>query len=231
MTKKQIIKLLYWFLASVLIAFLLQNSIPEFWSAWLIALFLLPIALVVKYSLKKTEKFKGFKRWLRYFFLTIISLYWGYLAIAIAYWYFLELNAEHLDKVLINPVFIWILIGFFVLLDFVLFKKHYQKQSETISIYSNRKRTSIRIDNIAFVESRGDFTIVNLKDGSQLKTSIKISDWTKRLDDFLRIHRSFLINTDVSTFKGNEILVNGKWILPISRGYKQNVMAFFGIDQ
>lgn len=227
MKKIQIFKISYWLVASLLIALLLQNSIPFFLNAWLIALFLLPAAFIVKFGIEKTKSYKGFKKWLRYFFLAIISLYWGYIAITITYWYFLELRSDSLEKILINPIFIWIIIGFFVLLDFVLFKKVGPNETEVVSIYSNRKKTIIQIKNIAYIESRGDFTMATLKDGSEYKNTIKISEWEKKLKNFLRIHRSFLVNTNLTTLKGNEVIVNAEWTLPISRSYKKEVVGHF----
>lgn len=140
MIKHQFLKTLYWLIASVLIAFLLQNSIPYFWNAWLIALFFLPAAFIVKYGIEKTKLLKGLKKWVRYLLIAVTSLYWGYIAVTAAYWFFLELKADALEKILINPIFIWMMIGFFVLFETILFKKVKTVNNETISIYSDRKK-------------------------------------------------------------------------------------------
>lgn len=227
MNKNHLFKILYWLIASISLALLLQNSIPVFWNAWLIALFLLPAAFILKYGIEKTKSLDGFKKWIRYFFLAIMSLYWGYIAIIIAYWYFLELKSDSIEKILINPIFIWVIIGFFALLEFVLFKKANQSQASVVSIYSNRKKTIIQIKNIAYVESRSNFTLVILKDGSEYKNIIKISEWENRLENFLRIHRSFLVNTNLTTLNGNAVIVNAEWTLPISRSYKKEVLEHF----
>ena len=227
MNKNQLFKIVYWLIASISLALLLQNSIPVFWNAWLIALFLLPAAFLLKYGIEKTKPLDGFKKWIRYFFLAIMSLYWGYIAIIITYWYFLELKSDSIEKILINPIFIWVIIGFFALLEFVLFKKANQSQSNVVSIYSNRKKTVIQINNIAYVESRSNFTVVILKDGSEYKNIIKISEWENRLENFLRIHRSFLVNSNLTTLNGNAVIVNAEWTLPISRSYKKEVLKHF----
>lgn len=227
MTKGQLFKIIYWTIASVLIAILLQNSIPNFWDAWLIALFFLPAALMVKFGIDKTKYKTGIKKLIRVFFIAISSLYWGYLALTVAYWYFLELNADSIDKVLISPIFIWLIIGFFVLLEFIIFKNPTKDGYKSITIYSNRKRTTIKVDNLAYIESRGDFTVAVLIDGSMYKNTIKISTWEQKLQSFLRIHRSFLVNPDLSTINGNEIVVNAQWNLTISRSYKKKVIDYF----
>lgn len=227
MTKKQFLKIIYWLGASVLIAILLQNAIPFFWDAWLISLFFLPAALITKFGLKEIKHLKGIKKWSRYILIALSSLYWGYIAIIIAYWYFLELKANSINNILISPIFIWVLIGFFVLMELVIFNTSGKKQNETISIYSDRKKTTIIINNLAYIESRGDFTIATLIDGSEYKNNMRISEWEQKLNGFLRIHRSFLVNPVFTTLKGNEVVVNAKWELPISRGYKQNVQEYF----
>lgn len=227
MAKGQILKIIYWLVASVLIAILLENSIPNFWNAWLIALFFLPAALIVKFGMEKLKPLKGFKKVSRYFLIAVISLYWGYLAVTVAYWYFLELKSDSLEKILINPIFIWVIIGFFVLLEYKIFKRPDNEEIKTITIYSNRKKTTIKIDNLAYIESRADFTLALLIDGSEYKNSCRISEWEQKLNGFLRIHRSFLVNPDFSTLNGNELVVNAQWYLPISRSYKQRVEDYF----
>jgi len=227
MTKKQFYKIIYWIIASVLIAILLQSSIPYFWNAWLIALFFLPAALIVKFGIDIIKPLKGFRKLLRYFFIAVISLYWGYVAIIAAYWYFLSLKADSLEKILINPLFIWIIIGFFVLLEHIVFKTSNKEENKTVTIYSNRKRATIKISNLAYIESRANFTLAFLIDGSEYKNMIRISEWEQKLKGFIRIHRSFLINPDFSTIKGNEVIIDAKWHLPISRSYKQRVFDYF----
>jgi LytTr DNA-binding domain len=227
MTKHQFFKIIYWIMVSVMIAILLQNSIPYFWNAWLIALFFLPAALIVKFGIDKTRSLNGFKKLVRYFFIAVISLYWGYVAVTVAYWYFLELKADSLEKILINPLFIWVIIGFFVLLEYIIFKGPNKGENKTITIYSDRKRTTIKINNLAYIESRADFTLAILIDGSEYKNTIRISEWEQKLNGFLRVHRSFLVNPDFSTINGNVVIVNAQWHLPISRSYKQKVMDYF----
>ena len=227
MTKYQNLNILYWLIASVLIAILLQNSIPDFWNAWLIALFFLPAALIVKFGIEKSQPLKGFKKLIRFFLISVLSLYWGYVAVSVAYWYFLELKSDSLEKILINPIFIWVIIGFFVLLEYVIFKKSKDEEIKMITIYSNRKKTTININNLAYIESRADFTLAKLVDGSEYKNTCRISEWEQKLNGFIRIHRSFLVNPDVSTINGNEVVVNAQWNLPISRTYKPKVLEYF----
>lgn len=213
-------------MASVAIATLLLNSIGNFWDAWLLALFLLSAAIFVKYSFHSIRSMSGYKKWIRILLIAVVSLYWSYLAIVIAYWYFLELKGGVMEAMLINPVFIWMIVGFLVLLEFQIFNRRGKPSKETISIFSNRKKTVLQIDQIAYVESRSHFTIVVLLNGDILKNNTTITEWEQKLKGFLRIHRSFLVNPDKMVLNGNEVIVNSIHNLPVSRKYKQEVMAF-----
>ena len=144
-----------------------------------------------------------------------------------AYWYFLELKADSVESTLINPVFIWIVIGFFILFERVIFKQAKTTTKETISIFSDRKKTIIKIDSLAYIESRGNFTVAVLLDGSHYKNTIRISEWEQKLIGFIRIHRSFLVNPEYATLKGNEVVVNNEIALPVSRSYKDKVNNYF----
>lgn len=213
----------YWLVGSALIATLFLKTFGGFLEAWLIALFLLTAAIFVKYSYQRVSHFKGFRKWLRVALIALVSLYWSYIAIIIAYWYLIELKGGVIDELIVNPIFIWMIIGFFVLLEYRIFRKPKVETPETVSIFSNRKKTLLQVDQIAYIESRSDFTIAVLLDGSTYKNNTPISEWENRLELFLRIHRSFLVNPNHLTVNGNEVIVHATWQLPISRKYKQAV--------
>ena len=119
------------------------------------------------------------------------------------------------------------IIGFFILFESVLFKEAKGINKETISIFSDRRKTIIKIDSLAYIESRGNFTIAVLLDGSNYKNNIRISEWEQKLGGFIRIHRSFLVNPEYATLKGNDVVVNSEIALPVSRSYKDKVANFF----
>jgi hypothetical protein len=174
-------------------------------------------------------KFSGWKRYNRLFFIVVSSLYLAYLAITFVYWYFLGFNPNYFEKSIINPVLLWVIMGFFSGLYFFLFRKKVSENigPETISFYSNRKLISLRQDEILFVESLGEYTEIQLVNGQSLKNGVKISEWTNRLPQFLRVHRSFLINPEFAIYKGQEVEINGKQLISISRTYKEQTKAYF----
>ncbi|MFD1316476.1 LytTR family transcriptional regulator DNA-binding domain-containing protein [Namhaeicola litoreus] len=220
-------QVIYWFCTSLLIALLFKTSFTSFWEAWLVSLFFIPPALLIKFSWPKIKPLPKLKRVLRTFYLAVFSLYFCYLAITLAYWYFLELRGGQMEKVFLNPVLVWIILGFFVGLDAYLFVSQNTSNSESITIFSDRKKTNLLKNDILFVESRNEFTLVILSNGQEIKNNVKISSWENKLPHFLRVHRSFLINPLVAVLNGNEIIIHSKYNIPISRSYKKTVIDFF----
>ncbi|MGA9269235.1 MAG: LytTR family DNA-binding domain-containing protein [Lutimonas sp.] len=229
MQLKHLYKILFWFCFTLLIAFLFKSSFHRFWQAWITAIMLLPSVVVVKYGLEQSNKQKRvFSKGVLFFFYGILCLYLSYMAILAAYWYFLELDAEAFNFMIVNPVFIWVSVGFFVFLEQLIFKApDKEEELKTVTIFSERKKTVLQIDQIAYVESRADFTVAHLETGESFKNSVKISQWEQRLPDFLRIHRSFLVNPQKATLHGSKVRVSEDEELPVSRGYKTRVEAFF----
>lgn len=65
-------------------------------------------------------------------------------------------------------------------------------------------------------------------DGKSITSKYKISDIEVELEGnfFLRIHRSFIINSSkITAFTNNEIEINGVEI-PVGASYKDNVLLF-----
>ncbi len=228
MQRTHLYKILYWFGFTLVIAFMFKSSFYRFWQAWITASMLLPSVIVVKYGLEQSQKeINAVKKWIWLFFYGILCLYLSYMAILAAYWYFLELDAEAFNFMIVNPIFIWISIGFFVFLEQRIFKGKAEEEPVTVTIFSARKKTVLQVDQITFVESRGDFTIAHMESGESFKNSVKISQWEQRLPAFVRRHRSFLVNPQKAALHGSHVRVGTDEELPISRGYKSKVEAFF----
>ena len=228
MRKVHFFKLVYYLGFTLLMAFMMLGSFPGFWEAWLTAIFLLPALIVLQFGLQKAMGVQNLlKRSIWIFFWAMLALYASYMALLFSYWYFLELHPESFEMILVNPMFIWITLGFFAGLERFLFKEEQKEGPRTLSIYSNRKKTVLEIDQIAYVESRGDFTLAMLKDGQEFRNKVKISYWEQHLGHFVRIHRSFLVNPELSVLHGGSVVVHKKWELPVSRGYKKAVTAYF----
>ncbi|MBA3682340.1 MAG: response regulator transcription factor [Bacteroidetes bacterium] len=99
---------------------------------------------------------------------------------------------------------------------------------EFILIKSGIKNHRVNINDIVYIESLKDYIKINLTDKKHLTSKYKIGDIEQELkpDLFLRIHRSFIINSSkITAFTSNEIEVNGVEI-PIGASYKENVITY-----
>lgn len=99
--------------------------------------------------------------------------------------------------------------------------------NEYIFIKSGIKNHKILLNDILFIESLKDYIRISLGNRS-ITTKYKISDIELELDatTFLRIHRSFIINTTkITAFSLNEIEIQGKE-LPIGASYRNTVLSY-----
>ncbi len=99
--------------------------------------------------------------------------------------------------------------------------------NEYIFIKSGIKNHKVLLNDILFIESLKDYIRISLGDRS-ITSKYKISDIELELDPttFLRIHRSFIINTTkITAFSLNEIEIQGKE-LPIGASYRNAVLSY-----
>ena len=67
------------------------------------------------------------------------------------------------------------------------------------------------------------------RDGGQYRNRTGISQWENLLGpDFLRIHRSYLVNVADATLESPDLVSIGNQSIPVSRKYKDSVKAILG---
>ena len=98
-------------------------------------------------------------------------------------------------------------------------------KNDFIFVRSDRKMLKINFDELLYVESLSDYIKLHLKD-KVITTRETISNIETKLPakNFLRIHRSFIVNLKKATSYTNEFVEIGKNAIPISRTYKENVL-------
>lgn len=96
-----------------------------------------------------------------------------------------------------------------------------------IFISKDRKQVRLHLDTILFIESLKDYIAIHTTTG---KYTIKysITGFLKQLDPrFLRIHRSYIVNTDkIAAFTKQDVEI-GQQEIPIGETYKEEVELFF----
>jgi DNA-binding LytR/AlgR family response regulator len=81
-------------------------------------------------------------------------------------------------------------------------------------------------EQILYVESNDAETWVHTLDGERYRNKTNISQWEQILeDDFLRTHRSFLVNINQVTKMETDSIQLGETSIPVSRKYKEVVVA------
>ena len=95
-------------------------------------------------------------------------------------------------------------------------------EPEYISVKVDLMMTQIRLDDILYVKSDGDYIVLHLADGRAPMVLMTLKALEKQLPfgRFCRIHRSYLVNLDkMQGLQGGKILVNGE-ALPLSDSCK-----------
>lgn len=101
-------------------------------------------------------------------------------------------------------------------------------EGEHLIIKSGVKNHRVIMADVLYIESLRDYIKVHTMDGKEFTSKNRISDMESTLpkDQFLRIHRSYIINTNrISAFSSGDIEVSGIE-LPVGASYKESVDAF-----
>ncbi|RBW55304.1 DNA-binding response regulator [Tenacibaculum sp. E3R01] len=101
-------------------------------------------------------------------------------------------------------------------------------KDEFILVKSGNKHHKIKIDQILFIESLKDYIKIHTVNDKRIVSKYKIGEIEEELahKNFLRVHRSYVINTNkISAFTINDIEVNSVEI-PIGASYKDKVITF-----
>lgn len=105
-------------------------------------------------------------------------------------------------------------------------KEIVQEKNDSIFVRSERKMIKINFREILFIESLADYIKIHLKDKTVV-TRETISSIEAKLpqNNFLRVHRSFVVALDAIDSFTNELVEIGKKQIPISRSYKETVLS------
>ncbi|WP_420551702.1 LytR/AlgR family response regulator transcription factor [Tenacibaculum aiptasiae] len=95
-------------------------------------------------------------------------------------------------------------------------------------VKSGNKHHKVVINDILFIESLKDYIKIHTVDNKRIVSKYRISEIEQELkeENFLRVHRSYIININkISAFTVNDIEVNSTEI-PIGASYKEKVVSF-----
>lgn len=96
----------------------------------------------------------------------------------------------------------------------------------TLNVRVDRRTVKVDIRQIVYIESVSDYVKIHTEK-DRLMSKMRISDLEEKLAPrgFIRIHRSYLVPEDqINSFTKREVKI-GDTTLPISRTYRESVMA------
>lgn len=103
------------------------------------------------------------------------------------------------------------------------------EKSNFIFVRADNKSVKVTFDSILYVEAMSEYIRIHFKDGKAIMTfmSVKLMSESLPADQFMRIHRSYIISMDSLAMvrRGEVELANGV-ILPVSASYKDELQKF-----
>ena len=96
---------------------------------------------------------------------------------------------------------------------------------EAIILKVDKKLMKVKISDIIYIQSDWNYVYVHTSSSKLIVLStMKSIEQSLSGYNFIRIHKSYLINMDYFEFiEGNQVFVNGK-ILQVSRGFKSGLL-------
>ena len=228
MNKTILITFSYWMLAVIMIAIILLSLGYPFALGLLMGSLFLPGTFLVKYLLPKIFKEESKKKTANTIFLFIAVAVMEFLLIVSVHIWISDQTHPSIAGVLVNPMFVAVVITLLCLGDWFLSKylSSILPEDKTITFISDRHKVSILPSEILYVESNDREVSIYATENRTYRNKTGISQWESILgDDFIRIHRSYVVNREAITFIDKEYVYIGDSQLPISRKYYKSVLA------
>ena len=229
MNRTILITISYWMLAVVVIAGILLSLGYPFSLGMLMGSLFLPGTFVVKYMLPKVMKEDGRKRIFNAVFLFLAVAVIEFLIIVSVHMWMSGNPYPSIAGVLVNPIFVAVIITLLCLGDWYLSKylSAVLPEDKTIIFISDRHKISLLPSEIIYVESNDREVSVVATEGRIFRNKTGISQWESILgDDFLRIHRSYIVNRASIVSVDKEYVYIADCQLPISRKYYKEVQMY-----
>lgn len=225
------LRIAYWPLAVALLAVLLVSLDYSWAQAILIGLIFCPCALALEFLMPKARK-PIEKVYLSLAVIVAVIVLIVTLHFAIWTNFSQDGNIQNLKNVapmLINPAFLGLILTALAIGDYFWTKwlsNKFKQKGRTITFCSERKSVTLPLAEIAYVESNDTEVRIVAMSGESYRNRTGIGQWENILgDDFLRIHRSYLVNISLATLSAPDIVSIGGQSIPVSRKYKDSVKA------
>ena len=231
---KRLLVISYWVLSVLLVSMIVTSLGYGFLEALLLGTMFLPGALAARYFFPKVD-FKDRKSGIRDTVFIVLGILIAEMLLFVIVEYYIDYLRQNQPvpppQILTNPVFITLILTLLATGSY-FFGTWLDRKRPTppapIKFTSERKPVTLSIEEILYVESNDDVTIVYATDGRCYRNITPISRWEAILNPhFLRIHRSYLVNKTAVTGVDVDLLYIGETQLPISRKYREEVTELF----
>jgi hypothetical protein len=220
--------LIFWMAVVLLLSGVLRSTTNDYYSSLLLAITLLPGVITAKILIKEISFKNRVTGIIHTGYLALITLLIEYLAILFVHLYLYHFGLTEESDILFNPFFLWLIMICFISLEKLLESKlippSINNENPYIEFTSERRRVSIPINSIIYIESRDYEVWVRAAEGISYRTKMNISHWEQVLDSrFVRVHRSYLVNKNhITRVDSSYVYASGKAI-EISRKYKERI--------
>ena len=104
-----------------------------------------------------------------------------------------------------------------------------EADKEFISVKADYKTQLVKIADIVYLESAGEYVRMHLADGSKLVTLFRLKNMETELQSsqFMRVHRSYIINLNhISGYTKGKVFLSNDDYVPIGESYKEQFNAY-----
>jgi hypothetical protein len=248
MTKAFLYKSLFWFAIVIALTLLFGYSGHDYLYTFYFVSLLLPVIVGTSYFFNQflvpgfLQKKRYFKFVLYSVYTLIVSLWLEMIVLILALIFLADYKYANMVPRTTNLVQLSLALYLVVFVDgFRISWLRLQQMQEDlerikktnraqyINVKVERRNRQVALDDLIYVESLADYIKIHTKE-DVLITRIKISKMAEQLPNhFIRIHRSFLINSKmVESFTKEYVRIQGH-DLPISRTFKAKTIEF--LDQ
>lgn len=98
---------------------------------------------------------------------------------------------------------------------------------DCISVRADHKSQIIRLSNIVYMESAGEYVCIHMAEGNSVVTLFRLKNMEVSLPDrqFMRVHRSYIVNRDyIASYATGKIFLRGEpddFFIPVGELYKK----------
>lgn len=228
---KQNLPVLWWMVSTLLTALVFGAMGYAYDQAILLTVFFLPGLLALRYFVPQLSLGKRPGELLNAVYLVAAVVAIEYLALIFGHRVAFDTLPDTLPGAVFHPLFILLLIAVFIVPERLIARYLEQRQpyDDTLSFISERRRITLDPGEIRYIESNDDEVWIHTAAGEAYRTKTRISQWEAQLDRrFMRVHRSWIVNTErIDEYRPTRLRI-GTTEIEISRKYREEVRMRLG---